>query len=113
LEGLLDITAILGPGVFLLWNHGRVTYVGKARCLLAGIAARRALNRADLPTWVPIPRIIFDRIEIIPCDTTRAIVLAQALIALHNPSHNRHHHKPSPLPPPPPPTPTHFPVRRI
>lgn len=103
MEGLLDITSILGPGVFLLWNHGRVTYVGKARCLLAGIAARRALTKSDLPSWVPILRVHFDRVEIIPCDTVRATALAAALIELHRPYHNRSTPQPTepsqPLPP--------------
>lgn len=115
----IDVSALLRPGVFLLWAHNRVTYVGKARCLLAGIAVHQAINR-DLPSWVPLHRIRFDKIEIIPCDTTRATALALALIELHNPLHNRPRptrSEPNPNPtshvPSPSPSPTHQPIRRI
>ena len=113
MEGLLDISVILRPGVFLLWNHGRVVYIGKAKCLLAGIAIYRTLNRANLPSWVPLHRIVFDKVEIVPCSVDRATSLAQALIALHNPIHNRTKREASILSTniPPSPTPTH--VRRL
>lgn len=90
----IDISAVLRPGVFLLWYNNRVTYVGKARCLLAGIIVHYSINR-DLPSWIPLNRIRFDKIQIIPCDTTKAFALARALIDLHSPTHNRPHNAPS------------------
>lgn len=85
----LDVSALLKPGVFLLSYHSRVTYIGKAKCLLVALAHHALRNRATLPAWFPVQPIPFDAIEIIPCDPTRAIALATALVALHNPIHNR------------------------
>ena len=86
---LLDVSAILRPGVFLLWKAGHCVYVGKAKCLLAGIALHKTINRANLPSWIPVHRITFDHVEIIPCDTHTAITVQKALITLHNPRYNR------------------------
>ena len=86
---IIDISSILRPGVFLLWRQDRCVYVGKSKCLLAGIALHRTINRANLPSWLPIHRITFDRVEILPCDVHRAIAIQKALITLHSPYHNR------------------------
>lgn len=86
----IDISAILRPGVFLLWRNSRVVYVGKARCLLAALANHAIRNsQHNLPSWFPLPLIHFDRIEIIPCDVERASLLLPALVELHSPIHNR------------------------
>lgn len=87
----LDFTSILRPGVYLLRHGTRVTYVGKARCILAALTNHLIRNRTRLPAILAnkIPVIHFDGLEIIPCDPQRAIVLQAALITLHNPLHNR------------------------
>lgn len=85
----IDISAALRPGVYLLHHGPRVAYVGRARCILAALANHIFANRArNLPAWLPVRAIHFDRIEIIPCDTTRAHALAAALIIMHRPTHN-------------------------
>lgn len=90
-----DISGVLRPGVFLLGNHDRVIYVGKARCILAALANHIVRNRVKRSVeWFPIRSMIFDRIEIIPCDVARATTLAAALITLYNPLHNQ----PAPAP---------------
>lgn len=112
-NGLVDISDILRPGVFLLHNHGRIVYIGKAKCLLAGIAVYRAINRAKLPSWVTLHRIQFDRVEIIPCDTTRAIELQRALVSMHDPIHNRTRPEPTPSISIPPSSHPSQPLRRL
>lgn len=84
----LDLSAILRPGVYLLRHGTRVVYIGKARCILSAIVNHVIRNRTRLPSWVPIPVINFDGLEIIPCDPARAITLQVALIDLHRPHHN-------------------------
>ena len=90
MENPVDID-VLKPGVYLLWYRGKVTFVGKAKCLLVTLAAHRAANSGPrLPEWFPIKRIQFDRVQIIPCATDRAALLLPALIELHKPQHNLH-----------------------
>lgn len=85
-----DITDVLKPGVFLLGLHGRVVYVGKARCMLVALANHITRNRVrNSIEWLPIKSISFDNIEIIPCELVRAASLAAALITLYSPIHNR------------------------
>lgn len=99
---ITDISDVLKPGVFLLWNRGRVVYVGKARCLLVALAVQIMRNRNPaLPDWFPIKPIHFDKLEIAACDTYRAAMLQQALVELHNPIHNRN------------PRPQSAPIRRL
>lgn len=85
----INVSDILRPGVYLLYHSGRVTYVGKAKCILAALTNHVIRNRTRLPLWAPIPVIHFDAIEIIPCDTHRAIALQASLITIHSPTHNR------------------------
>lgn len=109
-----DITGVLRPGVFLLGSRGRVIYVGKARCILAALANHITRNRVKRSIdWFPIKSMVFDQIEIIPCDVVRASALATALISLYNPLHNQ---PPKPTTPAfSPPSPYTFPnhVRRL
>lgn len=84
-----DITSILRPGIFLLRRADRVVYIAKTKCLLLAIANLRAMDRFSSLTHLPLPRIHFDSISIIPCASDRAAELLPALIALHNPAHNR------------------------
>lgn len=83
-----DVSRLLGPGVFLLSLRGRVIYIGKAYRLIDAIAIHsKRSTRLDVPSFIRTFR--FDAVEIIPCDTSRATDLHRALLALHNPIHNR------------------------
>ena len=85
----INVSDLLRPGVYLLRHGERVVYIGKAKCILAALTNHVIRNRTRLPTWVPIPVIHFDGIEIIPCDQHRAIALQASLIEIHSPTHNR------------------------
>ena len=90
-ENPVRIGDILKPGVYLLWWHGKVVFIGKTKCLLPILAAHRAANHGPrLPEWFPIKRIQFDDVEIIACAMDRASLLLPALIDLHQPTHNLH-----------------------
>jgi len=98
MENPVNIGGVLKPGAYLLRRYGKVVFVGKAKCLLATLAAHRAAcSGPRLPEWFPIKRIQFDDVEIIPCAMDRASLLLPALIELHRPIHNLHS-KPAPLP---------------
>ena len=104
----IDITKVLGPGVYLLRQGDRVAYVGKARCILMALYAHRVRNTAPgLADWFPIKHIPFDAITIHPTTVDRAHQLAASMIELYNPPHNRKPHQRStpnhtPRPPTPP-----------
>ena len=91
MENPVSIGDILKPGVYLLLRYGKVVFIGKAKCLLATIAAHRAAcSGPRLPEWFPIQRVQFDDIQMIPCASDRAAKLLPALIAMHQPTHNIH-----------------------
>jgi hypothetical protein len=92
---LIDVTALLRPGVFIFHNRKHVVYVGIAHMLLAALANHVIRNRTpQLLEILRVRAITFDQIEIIPSDTTRARELQTALITLHDPVHNRTPRKP-------------------
>ena len=90
-----DVTDLLRPGVYLLRQRGRVVYVARAKCLLASLAVHKAIISDRVRAWFLVPAVQFDGMSIIPCGPDRAVELLPALIALHNPIHNR-----APGPPP-------------
>lgn len=99
---VINVSELLGPGVYVLSNRGHVNYVGCARVMLVALAqwAMRNKNPA-IPKWFPIRGVVFDTIEIIPCDPDTAKGLAKDLIAELDPLHNRSQHPGQILPPVP------------
>lgn len=108
-EQATTLTGILGPGVYILSRGDRVTFIGRAKCLLVTIAAHRTAAKGPrLPDWFPIRGVIFDSVSIIPTDYPRALLLAEALVKLHKCSTNLNAtYTPAPFPslPIPPPIP--------
>lgn len=87
---LVECDYLLGPGVFILSHRGRITYVGKARRLLAAISIYESRNNnRNVPSWFPIKHIQFDSIQVIPCDVARSHAIAESLISHYDPIHNR------------------------
>ena len=84
-----DITDLLKPGVYLLRQGTRVVYIGRAKCLLLTLASHRGMWGKHVPAWFTIPNVHFDAISVIPCASDRAAAMIPALIALHDPIHNR------------------------
>ena len=62
----INISAVLGCGVYILRLRGRVAFIGKARkCMLGRIATHRALANQHGPAWSPLRGVVFDAIEVI------------------------------------------------
>lgn len=79
IAGAMDVTALLGPGVFVLLRHGTVVHIGKARDkLYAKIAGLR-----DRPAILPIPA--FDQIMVRPTHPDELDSVYTALRAEHLP----------------------------
>ena len=99
MENPVSIGDLLKPGVYLLLRYGKVVFIGKAKCLLASLAAHRAaLSGPRLPEWFPTKRVQFDDMQFIACASDRAALLLPALIELHRPVHNIHNKPTAPLP---------------
>ena len=81
----VDVSAILGQGVFLLWHRGDVVYIGHAKSMLEMISAHAHGARRSLPPWFPIRGIVFDRVEVIPGAGPSTLA---ALITIHAPRYN-------------------------
>ena len=66
----IDVSAILGPGVYLLAYHGRVVHVGQARAVWQRIYAHRTVNDR-VPkvgtAWLPTKGFIFDQVLVRHC----------------------------------------------
>lgn len=84
-----NITDALKPGIYILRLHSHVAYIGKAKCLITAVANMRAMWGRPRSVDSPIPNVRFDSVTIIPCDLVRASAMLPALIALHNPTHQR------------------------
>ena len=102
MQGAVDVTAMLGMGVYVLSAKGTVVYVGQSKCMLARVYAHRNLARRTQPAWLPIKGIVFDKIEVIPCHPDRINALEQGLIAFYRPKHNIKHNPDTDLPKPKP-----------
>lgn len=83
-----DISDAMGAGVYMLYHHERVVFVGYSTSMIDLIAGHRRLAHKSMPTWFPIVGIIFDRAHILPCGPDRAAKLMPELIAHYQPHYN-------------------------
>ena len=92
LEGFVDVSASLKPGVYALVREGVVVYVGQSKRPLSRIEAHRSLwgrrQRSPAPDWLPIKAIHFDEAHILPCRVEDLDRLERALIDLYKPKYN-------------------------
>lgn len=93
MEGFVDATALIQPGIYVLWRQGKVVFVGKSdKSMLAKIASHRSLLRKQVPDWFPVKGIPFDKVFIKTVHPDRIEAEYLALILEHNP----HYNQPSP-----------------
>ena len=86
MERSLNGSEMLKPGVYRLSLHGRVVFVGRAKCMLAAIADHRSTcGSKRLPEWFPIKAVQFDSIEYFPMSYDRTKAFADGLTAIHFP----------------------------
>lgn len=71
-EGMEDLSPVLGPGVYVLWRQGKVVHVAWAKNVLERIATHRQLHGERIPSWVPVKGFRFDRVTWKPCPEHRS-----------------------------------------
>ena len=85
LEDFVDVSEVLGAGVYLLIAAGEVVFVGKAsRVMLTRIAAHRSGN---VPSFL-LPNIRFDRVLCRFIHPDRLDSTYAELVATYQPRHN-------------------------
>lgn len=92
LEGFINATAMLRPGVYALVHGGVVVYIGQSKKPLSRVEAHRSLwgrkQRSPAPGWLPIKAILFDEVHVLPCRVEDLDRLEAALINLYKPKYN-------------------------
>jgi hypothetical protein len=92
LEGFVEVSPILKPGVYALVRNGVVVYVGKAsKAAIARIAAHRSnWGGKSMPAWMPVSLrgVLFDQVYILPCLVDDLDALEAAMIDLYKPRYN-------------------------
>lgn len=92
-----DVTALLGPGVYVLTRFGRVVYVGQSRKLLTrlyshkNVLERHLKGKPLLRRWgQKLPQVIhFDAVWIRPCKIEELAALEAHYISRWLPQYNR------------------------
>lgn len=102
MEDFVELSKVLGPGVYALMYGPRLKYIGKAKRLLHRIYSHKILydrlrkgGRAPLNGPAGVKVIQFDRVMIRPCSLGELERLERELIAKYSPPNNTHH-KPKP-----------------
>lgn len=89
LEGFVNASVLLKPGVYALVKDGVVVYVGQSKKPLSRIEAHRSLwGRKKAPGWLPIRGILFDEVHVMPCLVEQLDEVERALIDLYKPKYN-------------------------
>lgn len=98
LEGFVNVSAMLRPGVYALVKDGVVVYVGQSVRPLARVEAHRSLwGRKRAPGWLPIRGILFDEVHVMPCRVEQLNEVERALIDLYKPKFNVKLKSPEPV----------------
>ncbi len=69
---LVDVTRLLGPGVYILWWGGKLRKMAWTKSVLDRIAAHRSLIGRKVPDWMPVKGIHFDKVAFYPCAEDKA-----------------------------------------
>lgn len=93
LEGFVDTSVLLKPGIYALLREGVVVYIGQSKKPLSRIEAHRSLwgrtqRQGKTPGWLPIKAILFDEVHVLPCPMEKLDELERALIDLYKPKFN-------------------------
>jgi hypothetical protein len=89
LEGFVNVSTLLKPGVYALLREGVVVYIGQSTKPLHRIYAHRSLaNRKKPVDWLPIKGVVFDEIHVLPCRVEDLDVIERAMIDLYKPKYN-------------------------
>lgn len=98
LEGFVNLSAALKPGIYALVKDGVVVYVGQSIKPLSRIEAHRSLwGRKKAPGWLPIRGILFDEVHVLPCRVEDLNEVERALVDLYKPKFNVKLKSPDPV----------------
>ena len=91
LDGFIEVTPILGVGVYALLRDGVVVYVGQSKKMLQRISAHKSnWGRKAQPAWMPVSLrgVLFDQAFVLPCRVESLDELEAAMIDLYKPRYN-------------------------
>lgn len=89
LEGFVNVSPMLKPGIYALLREGVVVYIGQSKKPLSRIEAHRSLaNRRKPIGWLPIKGIVFDEVHVLPCRIEDLDIVEHAMIDLYKPKFN-------------------------
>lgn len=98
LEGFVNLSVALKPGIYALIKDGVVVYIGQSIKPLSRIEAHRSLwGRKKAPGWLPIRGILFDEVHVLPCRVDDLNEVERALIDLYKPKFNVKLKSPDPV----------------
>lgn len=89
LEGFVNVSVMLKPGVYALVKDGAVVYIGQSKQPLSRIYAHKSLwGRKKVPGYLPIRGILFDEAHVLPCRVEDLDLVERTLIDLYKPKFN-------------------------
>lgn len=97
IEALVDLTAIIGSGVYALFFGDELVYIGKAKRLLARIYAHRNMLERKRAGVRGIKAVPFSKVKAWPCPEVDLDRWERELIERYQPKHNTNFIKPRPL----------------
>lgn len=92
-EEKIDLSCIVGAGVYLLLWKEEVVYVGKSEALWRRLYSHRQnwyrrMRGDPAATWAP-KGILFDGVLAIPCEKAKLDEVERRQIAIYNPKFNK------------------------
>jgi len=99
LEGMVEVSAILGAGVYALVRDGVVVYVGQSKKMLGRISAHKSNWGKRTPAWLPasVRGVLFDEVWVMPCRVEDLDAIEKGLINLWKPRLNIQLKAPTPV----------------
>src|ERR1700678_2491691 len=91
LEGFINVSPILGPGVYALIREEVVVYIGQSKKMLQRVSAHKSnWGRKAQPAWMPVSSrgVLFDEVHVLPCRVESLDELEAAMIDLYKPRYN-------------------------
>ena len=99
LKGFINVSPILGPGVYALIREGVVVYIGQSKKMLQRVSAHKSnWGRKAQPAWMPVSLrgVLFDEVHVLPCRVESLDELEAAMIDLYKPRYNIKLNAPTP-----------------
>lgn len=100
IEGFVNVSAILGPGVYALVRDGVVVYIGQSKRMLSRVSAHKSnWGRKSTPSWLPpsCRGILFDEVHVLPCRVEDLDEVEATMINLYKPRYNIRVKTPDPV----------------